>query len=94
MNVVWDPDKARANLRKHGIDFADAAIALEDENALTLATIENGEYRFKTLALSPTSNVLLIIHAEDNEDTISIISARKANTLQKNQYYEGSYHER
>src|SRR6267378_4828344 len=31
----WDPAKARANLSKHGVDFADAAIALEDNQALT-----------------------------------------------------------
>jgi uncharacterized protein len=31
----WDVAKARANVRKHGIDFADAVTALEDELALT-----------------------------------------------------------
>jgi uncharacterized DUF497 family protein len=30
----WDPEKADANLRKHGIDFADAAVSLEDPRAL------------------------------------------------------------
>ena len=32
----WDPAKARANLSKHGVDFADAATALEDDRALTI----------------------------------------------------------
>jgi len=36
MRVEWDSDNARENRRKHGVDFADAAIALEDENALTI----------------------------------------------------------
>jgi len=36
MKVKWDPDKAASNLRKHGVDFADAVIALEDEHALTI----------------------------------------------------------
>ena len=36
MGIEWDPVKARSNLRKHGIDFADAVSALEDENALTM----------------------------------------------------------
>lgn len=26
----WDPRKARANLQKHGVDFADAITALDD----------------------------------------------------------------
>ena len=36
MEIEWDPNKAAQNLRKHDIDFADAVIALEDENALTI----------------------------------------------------------
>jgi uncharacterized DUF497 family protein len=31
----WDPRKAVANLTKHGVDFADAAVSLEDVRALT-----------------------------------------------------------
>jgi len=41
MYVIWDPKKARSNLRKHGIDFADAAVALEDVNALTILDPEH-----------------------------------------------------
>lgn len=33
MKVEWNQDKAAANLKKHGIDFADAAVALEDRKA-------------------------------------------------------------
>jgi len=32
----WDPDKAIDNRRKHGVDFADAVLALEDEGAITV----------------------------------------------------------
>jgi len=38
MDYEWDPGKAAENLRKHHVDFADAVIALEDENALTIET--------------------------------------------------------
>jgi uncharacterized DUF497 family protein len=37
----WDPAKAKANLRKHGIRFADAVIALEDENAISVRDVRN-----------------------------------------------------
>jgi len=93
VNVIWDPAKARSNKQKHGVDFADAAVALEDENALTITTIENGEYRFKTLARSPETNVLLVVHAEESENTIVIISAREATAHLKRQYFQGDYHE-
>jgi uncharacterized protein len=78
MNVTWDPVKAKSNLRRHGIDFADATVALEDENALTILDLEHSEVRFKTLAMSPDTNILMIVHAEQDEETIRISSARKA----------------
>jgi len=34
--VQWDEEKAAANQRKHGVDFADAATVLEDEGGLTM----------------------------------------------------------
>jgi uncharacterized DUF497 family protein len=30
-DVEWDPRKAAANLKKHGVDFADAATVLYDD---------------------------------------------------------------
>jgi uncharacterized DUF497 family protein len=47
----WDNGKAAENLRKHGVDFADAIAALEDANRLeeTDSRFEYGEERFKSL---------------------------------------------
>ena len=92
MNVTWDPVKARINLSKHGIDFADAVVALEDENALTKLDSEFSEFRFKTLAMSPTTDILMIVHAEQDEETIRIISARPAEKAEERTYFEGGYH--
>ena len=36
MKFEWDPDKAARNLEKHGIDFADAALVLYDDLAVTV----------------------------------------------------------
>ena len=93
MNVVWDPDKAKYNLKKHGVDFADAAVSLEDPNALTINDNKASEYRFKTLALSPETRILLIVHAEQDAETIRIISARCAEKIEEQQYFRGNYHE-
>ncbi|MGH6820302.1 MAG: BrnT family toxin, partial [Methylocella sp.] len=78
MKTEWDRKKAAANLLKHGVDFADAAIALEDENALTIDDPDFEEQRYKTLALGPQLKVLLIVHTERSQSRIRIISARKA----------------
>ena len=46
VDYEWDPEKASENLRKHKVDFADAVIALEDENALTIEDSDHDERRF------------------------------------------------
>ena len=45
MDFIWDPGKASENLRKHGVDFADAVLTLEDENALTIEDRDHQEVR-------------------------------------------------
>ena len=93
MRIEWDPNKAASNVRDHGIDFADAAVALEDENALTIEDTYHDEQRFKTLCLGSNLNVLLVVHAEQDRETIRIISARKADRNESKQYFEGLSHE-
>ena len=43
MLIEWDPRKARLNARKHGVQFADAVAALEDEQALTIVDVSSSE---------------------------------------------------
>jgi len=89
MKFGWGSKKADRNLRKHGVDFADAVIALEDENALTIEDFGHDEQRFKTLGMGPKLNILFVVHAERSEDIIQIISARKADRSETKQYYQG-----
>jgi len=93
MQVIWNPQKALSNLKKHGVDFADAVVALEDPNALTIMDASEGEYRFRTLARGTKSDVLFIVHTEQDEYTIRLISARVATSSERTQYFEGDYHE-
>ena len=89
MRFSWAPGKAARNRLKHGIDFADAVIALEDENALTVEDHGHDEQRFKTLELGPGLKVLLVVYVHRGEDCIRIISARKADRSETRQYYHG-----
>ena len=89
MDYEWDPGKAAENLKKHGVDFADAVIALEDENALTIEGRDVEERRFKTLGMGPYLDVLYVIHAERGENIIRIISARPATKHEMKQYFQG-----
>jgi uncharacterized protein len=93
MEFEWDPGKAKANLRKHGVDFADAVIALEDENALTIEDQGQDEQRFITLGMGPSLNVLFVVHCEFSADRIRIVSARKADKREAKTYFQGLSHE-
>jgi uncharacterized DUF497 family protein len=74
----WDPVKAAANLRKHKVDFADAAVSLEDPRALTFPDPDaTGEERFVTLATDPQGRVLVTVYSY-SEANRRIISSRKA----------------
>lgn len=88
MSFKWDQEKAEANLRKHGVDFADAALALEDDHAMTLPDEASAsEERFITLAMDPLGRVLVVVYTW-RADTIRLISARKATRREQRQYGE------
>lgn len=93
MEFRWDPKKAKENVRKHNVDFADAVIALEDENALTIEDIDHDEPRFKSLGMGPSLNILFVVHCERSESSIRIISARKADRKEIKDYYQGLSYE-
>jgi len=62
----WDPTKAAANLRKHGVSFDEARTVFEDDEALVLPDPEHsvGEERFALLGLSSALRVLIVVHCE------------------------------
>lgn len=97
MEFRWDPKKAKENLRKHNVDFADAVIALEvltmDENALTIEDLDHDEPRFKSLGMGPSLNILFVVHCERSEGSIRIISAQKADRKEIKDYYQGLSYE-
>ncbi len=88
VSFEWDARKADANLRKHGVDFADAALALEDEHAITVPDAASAsEERFITLGMDPLGRVLVVVYTWRSE-TIRLISARKATRREARQYGE------
>ena len=83
--VGWDPDKADANLEKHGIDFADAATVLSDELALTRPDDDPDEERFLTLGIDALGRLLVVVYTW-RDDEVRLISARRATPSERKQY--------
>jgi len=87
VDLEWDPKKAAANLRMHGIDFADAATALHDELAITVADHESGEERFVTVGTDALGRVVVVVFAWRGS-RIRLISARRAAARERSRYGE------
>lgn len=89
MKYEWDPDKAEANLKKHGVDFADAVGVFEDEQAITIEDEDAvGEQVFITIGMDFTLRHLVVVYAYRHVDIIRVISARKASKKERRAYEE------
>ena len=85
MEVEWDRRKAEANLRKHAVDFSEAATVFYDDLAVTISAEDVGEPRFVTLGMSAFGRVLVVVYTWRG-DTPRLISARKAARREHVQY--------
>ena len=87
MSFEYDPTKARANFRKHGISFAHAEQALLDPMSYTIEDPDSqSEKRFITLGMDALGRVLVVIHTQRGERTRPI-SARRASRGEANRYH-------
>ena len=84
----WDPAKARANARKHGISFDEAETAFYDDFALLVPDPDHSkdEPRFLLIGLSAALRVLVVVHVELATNVIRVISARRATRSERAQY--------
>lgn len=89
MRFDWDDQKAQTNEKKHGISFNEAKTAFYDENARLLYDEDHSskEDRYILLGMSNLLSLLIVCHAyREDEETIRIFSARRANKREKEQY--------
>jgi uncharacterized protein len=88
VEIEWDQRKAAANLRKHGVDFADAATVLYDDRAITVSDDERDEQRYCTVGMDALGRVLVVIYTLRGEH-VRIISARRSNRRERATYMQG-----
>jgi hypothetical protein len=87
MKLTWGEKKRKSNIKNHGLDFADAEITFagatftfEDDR------FDYGEQRFITMGLL-RGMVVVIVHTE-RQETIRVISMRKANKHEQEIYFQ------
>jgi uncharacterized protein len=89
MRAVWNPEKAKANLEKHGVRFADAELVLYDPHAVTIEdAAAQGEQRQISIGLDAVGRILVVVYTERGEN-VRLISARPATRRERRQYEEG-----
>jgi uncharacterized protein len=86
---AWDPVKADANERKHGVGFDEATSAFLDLCARVSPDPDSiGEARFLLLGMSARHRALVVCHCyQEEEHVIRIISARKASPGEASHYF-------
>jgi uncharacterized DUF497 family protein len=87
----WDPEKAVANLKKHAVDFHEAATVLDDTLSTTFPDTDHSsplDPRFITIGMSKRRRILVVVHSEELV-TVRIISARLATPYERKFYEEG-----
>ena len=86
MRLEWDAAKNRANIRKHGFDLAEAEEMFRGALLVRPHTDEDsGEERWIGIGMI-RGRVAFVAFAERQQDTIRIISLRKADHEEREQY--------
>ena len=93
LRFEWEDQKSKTNAKKHGISFEEARTVFLDESARLIADPDHSseEDRFILLGLSIRLRVLAVSHCyRESGNVIRIISARKATTMERNEYVRWS----
>jgi len=86
MNIVWDEPKRRANLEKHGFDFADIS-ELDWENAVVEDGRPDADGRRRLKAIGYFRNgTAAVTFALFGSEAISIISFRPARDKERRRH--------
>jgi uncharacterized protein len=87
VNFVWNRDKSLSNIRKHGITFQEASEAFMDPFLRVIDASPEDESRDAVIGTDENGKLLFVVHIAFEQESIRIISARKA-TRSERRYYE------
>jgi uncharacterized protein len=87
----WDARKDRRNQRKHGVGFDEASTVFAETLSITIPDPEHSddEERWVTMGFSHRQRLLVVVHTEDDQEIVRIISARPADPDERREYEEG-----
>ena len=89
MLITWDDKKNEANFKKHGVWFEEAQTVIINSQSLMVPNEHPDGDRMEYLGFSTDQKLLYVVAVEKEEETIRIISARKATQGEREKYEEG-----
>jgi hypothetical protein len=86
MRFEWDEEKNATNIRKHNIDFVDVPTIFN--GPMVVALDEREDYREdRWIGIGFLRNIVaVVVFVELRQDTVRIISARKANKYERKRF--------
>ena len=94
LEFEWDERKNEANIKKHGINFFEAARVFEDVKRLEFYDEAHSLYEERYNVIGYVRDVLFVVYTErdnfvEKQERIRIISARPATERERRMYYDG-----
>jgi len=89
LQFEWDPRKAKVNLAKHGVSFEEAMTVFGDLLARIFDDEEHSEDEKREIIIGHSiQQHLVLLSFTCVEDTIRLLSARKATRRERKDYEE------
>ena len=85
-HFVWDENKARSNLSRHGVSFEAATTVFFDPFLRIEDASRHGEERDAVIGFDEIQRLLYVVHIEIDLEFIRIISARAATSEERRRY--------
>ena len=88
LQFEWDSKKAEANKVKHGVSFEEAITVFADPLARIFEDPEHSETERREIIIGHSNKQNLILVSFVGDDSVRLISARKATRTERKDYEE------
>jgi len=83
---VWNEEKAEANWHKHGVRFEESVTVFGDPLFVMVDASRNDEARDAVIGFDSIGRLLYVVNIENEGEYIRIISARRAEPKEEDEY--------
>ena len=88
MTFEWDKSKNKRNVKKHGISFERAIGVWLDEKRIVRYDPEHSFSEDRWIVIGMAETLLFVVFVEKNDDIVRLISARRADSDERKEYYK------